>query len=102
MNVHLDPENAGDASFDRMLDIAGSSVDVSGFRRGVNCMSGYICVSVGLELLLLRHDGLSKGAKSFVAFSIYAFGFARGSGWALVVGQSSMKPPGASDDGVTR
>ena len=44
MNVQEDDLKVGDASIRRMDVIAGSSVEVSGLRRGVNWDTGYTVV----------------------------------------------------------
>lgn len=46
--------------------------------------------------------GLSRGASRWVAWETNSEGLVRGAGWAFVVGQSRVKPPGADLFGVTR
>lgn len=90
---HRAPENAGESDSRRRMEVtAGNSVEVSGFRRGVNCATGYT------NVWLLDEDegsagffagGCIRGFKTVEEYEMKSSGFSRGEGAPFPAGQSS-------------
>jgi hypothetical protein len=78
----------------KMLVTAGNSVEVSGFRRGVNWATGYtkVWLEDEEEKAGLLSDAWMRGLSTFEAYATKSWGSSNGDGAPLEVGQSKRYP----------
>jgi hypothetical protein len=99
VKVQLEPARVGEVRDVRTACRAGSSVDVSGFRSGVNWSSGYITVEDEEAATTLLGE-FTSGLRKEVAFCLNSLALERGDGAGLDSGQERVYPA-RSDFGKT-
>ena len=96
VNVQTDPAKVLVARAVRIVRTAGSSVDLSGCKRGVNCIRGYTTVDEESESGVGVGGAWRSGRRTPAALALKADGFSKGEGAGLVVGHSILKLPSPS------